>query len=70
MPNRDRNLSRARTRVVTGALALTGLLTATGCGGGSADASTDDGRLRVVTTVAPITSIVATWRATGPTSTG
>jgi ABC-type Zn uptake system ZnuABC Zn-binding protein ZnuA len=54
MPAMERGLHRSTARLL--GLVLVGL-TATACGGG-ADAA-DDGKLHVVTTVAPITSIVA-----------
>ncbi len=52
-PRRRRGLSIAGAAVVVAALA------AVGCGGEGGSASAGDGRLQVVTTVAPITSIAA-----------
>lgn len=45
--------------MLCGLLALTALLSAACGGGGAAESASDDGRLTIATTVAPITSIVA-----------
>jgi ABC-type Zn uptake system ZnuABC Zn-binding protein ZnuA len=58
-PSAPARLARPRRVVATAAAAAALAAAAVACGGGSPSSAADDGRLRVVTTVAPITSIVS-----------
>lgn len=69
LTRRPRRSPPASALVALVALVAAGAL-ASGCGGSSGDGTAGDGRLRVVTTVAPLTSIVANVAGPGVEVTG